>query len=271
MKISLTNVSRSCVARAGSRVQALKDVNIEIADEFASDGADIGEFRVILGPSGCGKSTVLRLIAGLDKPDSGEVLMDGKRVAGPGSDRGMVFQKYTSFAWLTVAQNIAYGLDIQGAPEAERKAIVEHLIDATGLRGFENAYPRTLSGGMQQRVAIARTLAVRPRVILMDEPFGALDAQTRNDMQNLLLKVWAESACTVLFVTHDVAEAVYLADRIYIMTARPGSILEEITVPFARPREESIRQSRDFQDLEDHVLSRLRAAAAGSGQIRVTV
>ena len=271
VKIKLTNVARSFVARDGTRVQALKDVNIEVEDEFSSDGSDVGEFRVILGPSGCGKSTVLRQIAGLDVPDSGEVLVDGKRVSGPGADRGMVFQKYTSFAWLTVAQNIAYGLDIKGTPMAEKRQIVEHLIDATGLRGFENAYPRTLSGGMQQRVAIARTLAVRPKVILMDEPFGALDAQTRNDMQNLLLRVWADSACTVLFVTHDVAEAVYLADRIYIMSARPGTIQEELRVPFPRPREESIRQTREFQELEDTVLSRLRIAAAGSGQIRVTV
>lgn len=271
IKIKLSGVNRVFVGGDGSRVQALKDIDYEVVDEFAHDGKDVGEFRVILGPSGCGKSTILRLIAGLDFPDSGQVLVDGRKVTGPGADRGMVFQKYTSFAWLTVARNIEYGLDIQGVGEAEKKKTVEHLIDATGLRGFENAYPRTLSGGMQQRVAIARTLAVRPRVILMDEPFGALDAQTRNEMQNLLLQGWTESAAAVLFVTHDVAEAVYLGDRIAIMSARPGTILEEIHVPFARPRDESIKQTREFQELEDLVLSRLRRAAAGSGQVRVTI
>jgi len=270
IKIQLRGVGRTFVARDGSRVQALRDVNMEIADEVGLDGGDIGEFRVILGPSGCGKSTVLRAIAGLDVPDLGDVLVNGRKVTGPGAERGMVFQKYTSFAWLTVSQNIAYGLDLKGTPEAEKQKIVSHLIEATGLRGFENAYPRTLSGGMQQRVAIARTLAVRPQVILMDEPFGALDAQTRNDMQDLLMRMWAESAATVLFVTHDVAEAVYLADRIYIMSSRPGTIIEEIHVPFPRPREESIKHSTAFEQLEEHVLARLRSAA-GHGQVRVTV
>jgi NitT/TauT family transport system ATP-binding protein/sulfonate transport system ATP-binding protein len=269
--ITLKGVSRTFIARDGSGVKAIEGVNMEIADEFSADGRDIGEFRVILGPSGCGKSTVLRLIAGLDQADSGEVTVNGQKITGPGADRGMVFQKYTSFSWLTVRQNIAYGLDLKGTADPEKSNIVNRLLDATGLRGFENAYPHTLSGGMQQRVAIARTLAVRPQVILMDEPFGALDAQTRNDMQDLLMNAWAESAATVLFVTHDVAEAVYLADRIYIMSARPGTILEEIPVPFARPRVEAIKQTAEFQQIEDHVLARLRRAAAGSGQVRVTI
>ena len=179
------------------------------------------------------------MIAGLDQPDTGEVLVNGKRRdAARARDRGMVFQKYTSFPWLTVAENIEYGLKINGVPEAERDETVAHLIEAVGLAGFEKVYPDTLSGGMQQRVAIARTLALRPQVILMDEPFGALDAQTRSDMQQLLLQIWDETASTVLFVTHDVDEAIYLADRIFIMCARPGTIVEDVPVPFrpsARP------------------------------------
>ena len=269
-KITLRGVSRVFTSASGERVEALHDVNLEVSDEFAPDGRDIGEFRVLLGPSGCGKSTILRLIAGLDFPTSGEVLVNGRRVEGPGSDRGMVFQKYTSFAWLTVAGNVEYGLRIKGTPEKERREIVEHLIDAVGLRGFEKAYPHTLSGGMQQRLAIARSLAVRPQVLLMDEPFGALDAQTRNEMQSLLLKIWDETAATVLFVTHDVAEAVFLADRMYIVSPRPGTIVEDIPVPFERPRSQDLKQQPAFQELEAHALARLRRTA-GSGQVRVSV
>src|SRR5579872_2194334 len=189
VKISVRKVNRSFLSPQGETIQALRDINLEIEDAFAPDGRDVGEFRVLLGPSGCGKSTILRIIAGLDQPDSGEVLVGGKPVIGPGRDRGMVFQKYTSFPWLTVADNIAYGPKINGVPALEREKIVQHLIEAVGLAGFEKSYPDTLSGGMQQRLAIARTLANRPQVILMDEPFGALDAQTRSDMQQLLLKV----------------------------------------------------------------------------------
>jgi ABC-type nitrate/sulfonate/bicarbonate transport system ATPase subunit len=269
-KITLRNVSRVFTSASGERVEALRDVNLDIADEYAADGRDIGEFRVLLGPSGCGKSTILRMIAGLDFPTTGDVLFNGKRVEGPGSERGMVFQKYTSFAWLTVEANIEYGLRIKGAPEAERRATVDHLIEATGLKGFEKAYPHTLSGGMQQRVAIARSLAVRPQVLLMDEPFGALDAQTRNEMQDLLLRIWDETAATVLFVTHDVAEGVFLADRLYIVSARPGTIVEEVPIPFARPRRQELKESREFHELEAHALALLRRAGGG-GQIRLSV
>jgi ABC-type nitrate/sulfonate/bicarbonate transport system ATPase subunit len=269
-KITLRNVSRVFTGASGEKVEALRDVNLEIADEFAPDGRDIGEFRVLLGPSGCGKSTILRMIAGLDFPTTGEIMVNGRQVTGPGPDRGMVFQKYTSFNWLTVARNVEYGLRIKGTPEAERHEIVAHLIEAVGLAGFENAYPHTLSGGMQQRLAIARSLAVRPQVLLMDEPFGALDAQTRNEMQTLLLHIWDETAATVLFVTHDVAEGVFLADRIYVVSPRPGTIVEEIPVPFARPREQGLKEQREFQELEAHVLARLRRTA-GAGQVRVWI
>ena len=269
-KISLRNVCRTFIGATGEKIEALKDVNLEVEDEFAPDGRNLGEFCVLLGPSGCGKSTILRMIAGLDFPTQGEVIMNGQRVTGPGSDRGMVFQKYTSFAWLTVARNIEYGLAIKGTPEAERREMVAHLIQAVGLSGFENAYPHTLSGGMQQRVAIARSLAVRPQVLLMDEPFGALDAQTRNEMQDLLLRIWEETAATVLFVTHDVAEAVFLADRMYIVSARPGTIAEDISVPFGRPRDQGLKETREFQELQTHALARLRRAG-GPGNVRISV
>jgi NitT/TauT family transport system ATP-binding protein len=269
-KVSLRNVSRSFVSPTGEPIQAIRDVNFEVEDLFSSDGRDIGEFRVLLGPSGCGKSTILRLIAGLDHPDSGEILVNGAPVTGPSRDRGMVFQKYTSFPWLTVSQNIEYGLKINGIPAQERRQTVADLIEAVGLGGFAKSYPDTLSGGMQQRVAIARTLALRPSVILMDEPFGALDAQTRGDMQELLLRIWGESASTILFVTHDVDEAIYLADHIYVLCARPGTIVEDVPVPFGRPRDASMKQSQPFHELQQHVLACLRRAP-GQGQVRVSV
>jgi NitT/TauT family transport system ATP-binding protein len=269
-KITVRNVSRSFLAADGGKVDALQGINFEIEDAYSPEGRDIGEFRVLLGPSGCGKSTLLRLIAGLDRADDGEVLVNEQPVHGPGKDRGMVFQKYTSFPWLTVTGNIAYGLKINGVPADKAKDTVAQLIQAVGLSGFENAYPETLSGGMQQRVAIARTLALRPSVILMDEPFGALDAQTRSEMQQLLLKVWDESASTILFVTHDVEEAIYLADRIFIMSAHPGTIIEDVQVPFDRPRDLSLKQRNEFHDLQNYVLGRLRKAP-GSGQVRVSV
>ena len=269
-KIAVRNVSRTFPAADGKCVNALENINFEIEDAYSSAGRDVGEFRVLLGPSGCGKSTLLRLIAGLDHADAGEVLVNEQRVSGPGKDRGMVFQKYTSFPWLTVAGNIAYGLKINGVSGEKAKETVAQLIQAIGLSGFENAYPETLSGGMQQRVAIARTLALRPSVILMDEPFGALDAQTRSEMQQLLLKVWDETASTILFVTHDVEEAIYLADRIFIMSAHPGTIVEDVQVPFDRPRNLDLKQRNEFHDLQNYVLGRLRKAP-GNGQVRVSV
>ena len=269
-KIAVRNVAKTFRMADGKTVAALQNINFEIEDAYSREGRDIGEFRVLLGPSGCGKSTLLRLIAGLDEPDSGEVLVNDQPVHGPGKDRGMVFQKYTSFPWLTVADNIAYGLKINSVPEQMRREIVAQLIQDIGLSGFENAYPETLSGGMQQRVAIARTLALRPAVILMDEPFGALDAQTRSEMQQLLLKVWDETASTILFVTHDVEEAIYLADRIFIMSAHPGTIVEDVQVPFDRPRNLDLKQGNEFHELQSYVLGRLRRAP-GSGQVRVSV
>jgi NitT/TauT family transport system ATP-binding protein len=270
-KITLKDVSRTFFSPTGEKIEAVKDVTFEVEDAFSAAGRDIGEFRVLLGPSGCGKSTLLRMIAGLDKPSSGEVLVNGIPVTGPGKDRGMVFQKYTSFPWLTVAENVAYGMKINGVPEAQRKETTDHLLNSVGLTEFANVYPETLSGGMQQRVAIARTLALRPSVILMDEPFGALDAQTRSDMQQLLLQIWDETACTILFVTHDVEEAVYLADRIFIMSSHPGTLVEDVHVPFDRPRNLELKESSAFHDLQHYVLGRLKSSPGIGGHVRVSV
>ena len=268
-KISVRNVSRQFVNATGETFEALKGISFEIED-LVEGGRDVGEFRVILGPSGCGKSTLLRIIAGLDMPTAGEVYEHGRKITGPGRDRGMVFQKYTSFPWLTVEENIAYGLHLERAPADRARDTVRQLIEAVGLSGFERAYPDTLSGGMQQRVAIARTLAVRPEVILMDEPFGALDAQTRSDMQTLLLEIWQASASTVLFVTHDVEEALYLADRIFIFSARPGTIVQDLGVPFGRPRHPEMKQSDQFHELQAEILGRLRRSP-GHGEVRVSI
>src|SRR5262249_39677221 len=238
---------------------------------FSPAGRDIGEFRVLLGPSGCGKSTLLRMVAGLDRPDSGEILVNGEPIKGPSKDRGMGFQKYTSFPWLTVADNIAYGLKINGVPDKQRVETVDRLLKAVGLMEFAHVYPETLSGGMQQRVAIARTLALRPSVILMDEPFGALDAQTRSEMQQLLLQIWDETACTILFVTHDVEEAVYLADRIFIMSSHPGTIVEALQVPFDPRRSLDLKEKNEFHEIQHYVLGRLKSSPGVGGHVRVSV
>jgi NitT/TauT family transport system ATP-binding protein len=195
------------------------------------------EFLCVIGPSGCGKSTLIRILAGLDDSTSGEVLLEGKPIHGPGPDRGMVFQSYTLFPWLTVLKNVMFGLEVTRSAtrtEAEREA--RQWIDLVGLKRFTDAYPHQLSGGMKQRVAIARALANRPRILLMDEPFGALDAQTRCQMQSYLLQIWKSVDVTIVFITHDLEEAVYLADRILVLDANPGRVRELIEVPVPRPR-----------------------------------
>ena len=202
IKINVDNVTKTFRGPGGKSVEAVAWADFIVRR---------GEFLVILGPSGCGKSTLLRIVAGLEEATSGNVYVDGVRVEKPGADRGMVFQSYTSFPWLTVEKNIEFGLRLRCAATGDRREAVEHYLAATGLTEFRSTYPKDLSGGMQQRVAIARTMANAPEVLLMDEPFGALDAQTRWEMQELLLKVWSETEITVLFVTHDVEEAVFLA------------------------------------------------------------
>ncbi|MFA7343673.1 MAG: ABC transporter ATP-binding protein [Terrimicrobiaceae bacterium] len=194
------------------------------------------EFLCVLGPSGCGKSTLIRIIAGLDSPTSGEVLLDGRKVDGPGPDRGMVFQSYTLFPWLTVKKNVMFGLRMAGQSGATAESEAREWINLVGLSKFENSYPHQLSGGMKQRVAIARALANRPRILLMDEPFGALDAQTRAQMQAYLLEIWKNVDVTILFITHDLDEAVYLSDRILVLGTNPSRIAEMIEDPVPRPR-----------------------------------
>ena len=204
------------------------------------------EFVCVIGPSGCGKSTLIRILAGLERQTSGSVLLDGKPVEGPGADRGMVFQGYTLFPWLTVKKNVMFGLKMNGhsSMHAEREAL--QWLDLVGLTRFANAYPHQLSGGMKQRVAIARALANRPRILLMDEPFGALDAQTRAKMQTQLLGIWRNIDVTVLFITHDLDEAIFLADRILVLKANPGEVQELIEVPVPRPRDYSQVTSAEF-------------------------
>jgi len=224
-----------------------------------------GEFVCLLGPSGCGKTTVLRIVAGLESKTSGSVMVHvadrpGSKgaplaeVRGAGSDRGMVFQEFALFPWRSVRKNIEFGLEVRNVPEAQRAKISSDLVELVGLKGFEDSYPKELSGGMKQRVAIARALANDPEVLLMDEPFGSLDAQTRNLMQKELLRIWSAKRKTVLFVTHSVEEAVYLADRIVVMTARPGKVRETIPVPLPRPRD---RTSMEFIEIRSKVLAEL--------------
>ena len=214
-----------------------------------------GEFVSVIGPSGCGKTTMMNMAAGFVRPTSGRVLLDGKPVTGPGPDRGVIFQEYGIFPWLTVRQNIAFGLTL-GANRAhagESRAIVERYMRLMGLADFADAWPKTLSGGMRQRLALARAYAVKPEFLLMDEPFGALDAQTRSAMQDLLLDVLRQEGKTVMLITHSVEEAVYLSSRIVVMTARPTRIREVIEVPFGYPREESLHESREFGELRSHI------------------
>jgi ABC-type nitrate/sulfonate/bicarbonate transport system ATPase subunit len=220
---------------------------------------NVTELVSIVGPSGCGKSTLLHIVGGLTTPSEGRVLLDGDEVFGPGAERGMVFQAYTLFPWLTVRQNVQFGPKQRGAKKAERERLADHFLDAVGLHGFRDHYPKQLSGGMRQRVAIARALANSPRILLMDEPFGALDAQTRTVMQELLLDIRRQERTTTLFITHDIDEAVFLSDRIFVMTARPGRLKAEIAVPFGQDRDASIRTSPEFFQIRAQVYDLLHS------------
>lgn len=240
-----------------SKVYSSSNGKVEALQNF-SCSAEKGTFLAVVGSSGCGKTTLLRIIAGLTNPTSGKIFINGNEIKGPGSDRGMVFQSYTSFPWLTVRKNIEFGLSLRNAPEEKRSKIARRYINLVRLTGFEEAYPSTLSGGMKQRVAIARTLANDPAILLMDEPFGALDYQTRWAMQELLLDIWEKMRKTVLFVTHDIEEALFLADRIIVMTARPGRLKKEIEMPFDRPRKFELKSTPDFVNLKGEIMSLIR-------------
>jgi NitT/TauT family transport system ATP-binding protein len=235
----------------GREVRALEHVSLQVRER---------EFLALLGPSGCGKSTLLYLIGGFLPIETGKIVVDGRPVAGPGPDRGIVFQNFALFPWKTVRKNILYGLERQGLPRVERELRTQAFIDLVGLTGFEDSYPSHLSGGMKQRVAIARTLAFDPRMLLMDEPFGALDAQTRSLMQSELLAIWQKTRKTVIFVTHDVHEAVYLADRVAVMTARPGRIKTIVDTRFDKA-DPDVHRTRAFVDKVDEIWNLVRDEA----------
>ena len=244
-RIAFENVSVAFDTPRGP-LRVVDDVSYAIRD---------GEFVSVIGPSGCGKTTMLNIVAGFVQPTSGRVLLDGVPVREPGPDRGVIFQEYGVFPWLTVRQNIAFGLNLRASrvPEAERDEVVQRYMGLMGLADFADAWPKTLSGGMRQRLAIARAYAVRPEFLLMDEPFGALDAQTRSAMQDLLLEVLQAEGKTVMLITHSVEEAIYLSNRIVVMTARPTRIREIVEVPFGYPREESLHERPEFGELRSHV------------------
>ncbi len=248
--VSVTHLNKVFEREGQPPTVALADINLEIDEK---------EFICLVGPSGCGKTTLLRILAGLEKPTSGDVRLDDMPIAGPDPQRGMVFQEYSLFPWKSVIENIAFGLAMKGVSKQERRQIAEEYLDIVNLEQFRDAYPHELSGGMRQRVAIARALANNPRVLLMDEPFGALDAQTRNVMQKELLEIWEETKKTIVFVTHSVDEAVYLADRIVVLSPRPGKIEEVIDVDLARPRD---RTEPMFAELRKYILRRMEEGAS---------
>jgi NitT/TauT family transport system ATP-binding protein len=242
MTLTLHEVSRVFTTEKGETVPALSRISLDIRDQ---------EFVCILGPSGCGKTTLLRIIAGLESATSGTISLDGAAITKPNQRMAMIFQEYSLYPWRNVQDNVALGLEFRGLKKPEREEDAQKYIELVGLKGFEHSFPYELSGGMRQRVAVARALAIDPAILLMDEPFGALDAQTRNRMQQELLRIWQMTKKTILFVTHSVDEAVFLADRIVVLTRRPGSVREIITIPGQRPRE---RTSEQFGQIRRHLL-----------------
>lgn len=254
MAIEATRITKWYGINENERMMALAELSLKINDN---------EFFCLVGPSGCGKSTLLKIIAGLESVDGGIVTIDGERIHGPGLNRGMVFQDYALFPWLTVKQNIEFGLELRKVSKNERKETVERYINMVGLSGFEKSLPNKLSGGMKQRVAIARALSLRPKILLMDEPLGALDAFTRLQMQEEITRIWKEEKQTVIFVTHDIEEAAYLGDRIAVMTPNPGKVKKIVEVPIPRPRKRTdpfLVKLRDevYQDIIERETSSAR-------------
>ena len=253
-KLSVQDLSKSFKNASnqkhkGDRQLVLDRINLDIYS---------GEFACIVGASGCGKSTLLNIVAGLLPHSSGKVAIDGTELLGPGADRGMVFQNYTLFPWLSVANNIGFGLDLKNISKARRKEIISYYLEIIGLTQFADAYPKQLSGGMKQRVAIARALANEPEILLLDEPFGALDAQTKEQMQEFLLDLWHKTKVTILMITHDVEEAIFLAQRIYVMSAHPGRIKEQISIDLPSQRDLDLKLTGEFIDYKRRVLHSLR-------------
>jgi NitT/TauT family transport system ATP-binding protein len=255
MYLELDGITKTFVLerrRQRQELCALEDVSLTVAE---------GTFVAICGPSGCGKSTLLRLIHGLQQPDAGEVRVRGERVLAPALDRGMVFQHHNLMPWRTVARNVELGLEAVGVGKAERRERALTWLEKVGLADFASYYPAQLSGGMQQRVGLARALAIEPSMLLMDEPFGALDAQTRVVLQEELERIWEADAKTVVFITHDIEEALFLADRVLVMSARPGRIIEDVNVDASRPRRDAWRSSPQFAELKGRIWDLLRAPA----------
>jgi NitT/TauT family transport system ATP-binding protein len=253
---------RYWLERAASQVLALSDINLEVTE---------GEFVALVGPSGCGKTSLINIVAGLLSYEEGVVAIDGRRVNGPGTDRALVFQHPSLLPWRTIAGNVRYGMEMQKRfDETTMRQRAEHFLKLVGLGGFEKHFPGELSGGMQQRVNLARALASDPVVLLMDEPFAALDAQTREFMQAELLKIWSKARKTVLFITHQINEAVYLADRVAVMSARPGRIKAVFDVPFARPRTLALKRSQEFLEIEDRIWRLIEEEADHLGMVAET-
>jgi len=248
MHLEISRLYKQFQTSKGSLV-ALRDINMQVKT---------GEFVCVVGASGSGKSTLLRLVAGLELPTAGEIAIDGVPVIGPGSDRGMVFQSYTLYPWMNVSANVGFGLKLQGMPAAMRRERVDYYLSVVGLSKFAQSLPKELSGGMKQRVAIARALASQPKILLMDEPFGALDAQTKENMQQFLLQLWHQTGTTILMITHDVEEAVFLSQRIYVLTTQPGSIRTELRLELPDERTYHIRRSSIFQNYRETILDLLR-------------
>ncbi len=256
-KLSLNEVGKTFRLRRNEKIQAIDGVSFDVA---------ANEICVIIGPSGCGKSTVLRMVAGLEEPTTGSITLDGREIDAPGRDRGVVFQAYTSFDWLTVQHNIEYGMKLHGVAPAERAKRADHFIDLVHLGKFRRAYPNQLSGGMKQRVAIARTLANDPAILLMDEPFGALDAETRWHMQELMISIAEEARTTLLMVTHDIEEALFMADRIIFMSRHPGTVAANIVPDFKQGRrwrrKEEVLELAGYAELERHIMRLMRQQAS---------
>ncbi|WP_280340243.1 ABC transporter ATP-binding protein [Nocardia neocaledoniensis] len=260
-KLALRGVGKQFVVRgAAEKFTAIDDISIEV-------GA--GEFLVLVGPSGSGKSTLLDLLGGLSTPSSGQILLDGAPITGPGLDRGVVFQQYALLPWRTARANIQFGLEAKGIARKERRAIADHYLELVGLAGFGDRYPHELSGGMKQRVAIARSLAFDPEVLLMDEPFAALDAQTRESLQDELLRIWRATGKTILFITHGIDEAVYLGQRVAVLTSRPGRVKAVIDIEIDRTGELDVRSSEQFRDYRHRIWTELRSEVSRAQRLEL--
>ncbi|MFB7715971.1 ABC transporter ATP-binding protein [Nocardia sp. NPDC056100] len=254
VKLALSGVRKDFPVRGeNAAFTALEDITVDVRD---------GEFLVLVGPSGSGKSTLLDLLGGLSKPTTGQILLDGAPINGPGLDRGIVFQQYALLPWRTARTNIEFGLEAKGIRRRERRQIAEHYLELVGLAGFGDRYPHELSGGMKQRVAIARSLAFDPEVLLMDEPFAALDAQTRESLQDELLRIWKATGKTILFITHGIDEAVYLGQRVAVLTSRPGRVKAVVDIALDRDGDADIRSSESFREVRHHIWSLLRDEVA---------